>query len=48
MEGLVCDPDPLFFLESKAAAFEGASHDVVYYLRLGLERHSYGGSQSGP
>ena len=30
-------PDPLCFLESKAAEFEGASHDLVDYIRLGLE-----------
>lgn len=30
-------PDPLCFLESKAAEFEGASHDLVDYLRLGVE-----------
>ena len=30
-------PDPLCFLESKAAEFEGASHDLVDYIRLGVE-----------
>lgn len=48
MDGLLCGLDPLFFLESKAAAFEGASHDLVDYLRLGLELHSYRNSQSSP
>ena len=30
-------PDRLWFLESKAAEFEGASHDLVDYIRLGVE-----------
>ena len=30
-------PDPLCFLESKAAEFEGASHDLIDYIRLGVE-----------
>ena len=30
-------PDRLCFLESKAAEFEGASHDLVDYIRLGVE-----------
>lgn len=48
MDGLLCGLDPLFFLESKAAAFEGTSHDLVDYLGLGLELHGYRSSQSSP
>lgn len=40
-------PD-LCFLESKAAAFEGASHNLIDYIRLGPEPFHYGGNQSGP
>lgn len=39
-------PDPLCFLESKAAEFEGASHDLVDYIRLGVEAQFW--EQSGP
>lgn len=35
-------PDPLCFLESEAAEFEGASHDLFDYLRLGVEPQFWG------
>lgn len=41
-------PDPLCFLESKAAPGEGASRDLLDYIRLGWAPQSYGCSQSGP
>lgn len=47
MDGLLCGPDPLCSLESKAAAVEGASHDLVDYLKR-PELHSYGSSQNCP
>lgn len=47
MDGLLCGPDPLCSLESKAAAAEGASHDLVDYLRW-PELHSHGSSGNCP
>lgn len=41
-DGLLSRPDPLCFLEAKAAAFEGASRDRVDCLGPGAEPHVLG------